>query len=243
MTTQPDDAAPASSKRRMPMGLKLAIGCIVVFFGFAALISVVLGIGGFWLKGQAGDFVEGVEARAEAQQEASAILDRLRETHPFTAPADGRIDPASAERFFVATRIAWRDIEPVARRMHEVAERNREGETRIGDFVEGARASGLLIDSRLHIARALDEVGMSLAEYVWTGGALGNARRDANAPTAYRGSREAGDPVMLANIELAERHASDLEAMEGPDGEPGPVIVLGLAQGWSLGRPVADLSP
>lgn len=228
----------------MPFGLKLAIGCIVIFFAFAALITVVFGVGGFWLKGQADGFVEGVEARAEAQQEASAILDRLRESHSFTAPQDGRIDPASAERFLEATRIAWRDIEPVAMRLHEVAERNREGEARIGDVLEGARMSGLLIDSRLHIARALEEVGMSLAEYVWTGGALGNARRDANAPAAYRGSREAGDPVTLANIGLAEHHESDLDALEGADGEPGPAMVLGLAQGWSVGLPsVSDFSP
>jgi len=224
----------------MPAAMKLAIGCIVVFFGFAALIAVVLGVGGLWLKDQADAVVAGVEARTEAQQEASRMLERLEEEHPFRVPADGRIDPASAERFLEATRLAWREIEPVAARMHEVSERNRAGEARLGDVLEGARASGLLIDSRLHIARALEEVGMSLGEYVWTGGALQNARRDANAPAAYRGSREAGDPVMRANIELARRHAPQLDAMESDGGEPSPAIVLGLAQAWSLGRPSAS---
>lgn len=197
-----------AAKRRMPTGLKVAIGCIVVFFGFAALAAVVLGVGGFWLKGQADDFVEGVEARAEAQQEASRILERLEEEHPFTPPANGQIDPTSANRYFEATRLAWREIEPAAARMHAVAERDRAGETRLGDVLEGARASGLLIDSRLHIARALEEAGMSLDEYVWTGGAL--------------------------------RNAGELDSLESDSGEPSPVIVLGLAQAWSHGRPSAS---
>lgn len=239
-TPSGSDAPPAATsepKRPMPTGLKVAIGCIVVSFGALALMAVVLGVGGFWLKGKADDFVQGVENRAEAQQEAAAILDRLQDEHPFSPPADGRIDPASAERFLRATALAWIEIEPVVRRMHEVAERNREGNAGLGDVVEGARASGILVDSRLHIARALDEAGQSLGEFTWTGGALRSAWRDANAPDAYRGSRAAGDPVMTANIELARRHGEALAAMDRSAEEPNPSVVLSLAQAWSHGLP------
>lgn len=231
------EASAAAPRKRLPTGLKVAIGCVVVFFGFASVIAIIFGIGGLWLKGEAEEFAEGVEARAEAQQEATEILDRLGRAHPFTRPPDGRIDPASAERFLRATQLAWAEIEPEVRRLHEVAERNREGEARLGDVFEGFRTTGLLADSRLHVARALDEVGLSLQEYVWTGGALQNAWRDANAPEAYRGSREAGDPVTLANIELAKRHAAELQAMDRSVEDPNPSAVLGLARIWSLGRP------
>lgn len=230
-----------SPKRRMPTGLKLAIGCIVVFFGLAAIAAALLGAGGLWLKGQADDLVEGVQDRAEAQQEASDILERLRSEYPFEAPADGRIDPASADRFFHATELAWSQIEPTVRQLDEVADRNREGRPRLGDVLDGARSGGLLIDSRLHIARALDEADMSLEEYVWTGGALRNAHRDANAPEAYRGSREAGDPVTLANIALAERHGDRLAAMDPAADEPNAWTVYNLAIVWSRGLPDKSL--
>lgn len=231
-------------RKPMPTGLKVAIGCGAVVVGLGAVLAIIVGVGAFWLKGKAGDFVEGVETRAEAQQEATEILDRLRREQPFTQPQDGMIDAASADRFFRVTQLAWAEIEPDVRRLHEVAERNREGEARLGDVIEGVRASGVLVDSRLHIARALEEVGMSLAEYVWTGGALQNAWRDANAPDAYRGSREAGDPVMTANIELARRHAAQLRTMDRSAEEPNPATVLNLAQAWSLGQPTdSDASP
>lgn len=225
--------APAPAKRRMPTGLKLAFGCIGVFFVLATLAAVALGVGGMWLKDRAGDLVEGVENRAEAQRQAATLLSRLDAEHPFTPPADGRIDPGAAERFLRATDLAWTDIEPIARRMHEVAERERAGEPRIGDVIEGARASGLLIDSRLHIARALDEVGMSLAEYRWTADALREAWSRNRSTLTPRDSRESADPVMLANIEIARRHAEALDAMHANDDDVNPSIVVGLAHAWS----------
>lgn len=227
--------------RKMPTGLKVAVGCIVVFFGFAAIAAVLLGAGGWWIKGQADDLIEGVQSRATAQQEASGILEQLERDHPFTAPVDGRIDPASADRFFLATELAWTQIEPTVRRLDEVADRNREGRARLGDALEGIRGTGLLIDSRLHIARALDEADMSLEEYVWTGSALRNAHRDANAPEAYRGSREAGDPVTLANIALAKEHAEQLESMDPSADEPNAWTVYNLATVWSRGLPDGSL--
>lgn len=206
----------------MPTGLKLAIGCIVLFFGGAAIVAVLLGVGGWWIKGQADDLIEGVQNRAEAQQQASDILERLEREHPFSPPADGRIEPGSADRFFLATDLAWTQIEPTVSRLDEVAERNREGRARLGDALEGVRSTGVLIDSRLHIARALDEAGMSLDEYVWTGDAL---RR------AHRGGAGA----------LADEHRERLEAMDPSAEEPTAWTVVELATLWSRGLPGGSL--
>jgi hypothetical protein len=222
-TTQ-DAASPSAAgttagtppKRRMPTGLKVAIGCLVAFFALAALAAVTLGVGGLWLKDRAGDFVQGVESRAEAQREASAILERLERDRPFSPPVGGQIEPRSAERFFEATALAWTQIEPVIRDLDEIADRNRGERPRIGDMVDGMRNVGLLTDSRLHIARALEQAELSLDEYVWTGQALRRAQQDGTAPAAY---------------------ADRLAAMDSSAEEPNPRVVLDLATVWAQGLP------
>lgn len=205
-------AATGAPKRRMPTGLKVAIGCLAAFFVLAAMAAVAVGAGGMWLKGKADGVVEGAKARAEAQQEASAVLERLEREHPFTPPADRAINPRSADRFFEASALAWSEIEPTVRNLDEIAERNRDDRPRLGDMVEGMRNIGLLADSRLHIARALDEAGLSLEEFVWTGQALRNAQRDGGAGAAY-----------------ADRWA----AIDSSDGAPNASVVLDLATAWT----------
>lgn len=206
----------APPKRRMPTGLKVVIGCLGVSFLLFALVAVVIGAGGLWLKGQADGLVEGVQDRAEAQQEASAILERLGREHPFTPPTDERVAPGSAERFFEATALAWSEIEPIVTRLDEIADRNRDDRPRIGDMVDGMRNVGLLADSRLHIARALDVAGLSLKEYVWTGHALRRAQRDGSTPAAY---------------------ADRLAAMDSSAEEPNASVVHDLATAWARGLP------
>ena len=102
----------------MPTGLKVVIGRLVVSFLLFALVAVVIGAGGLWLKGQTDGLVEGVQDRAEAQQEASATLERLEREHPFTPPADERVAPESDDRFFEATALAWSEIEPIPMTRH-----------------------------------------------------------------------------------------------------------------------------
>lgn len=206
----------------MPTGLKVAIGCIVVFFSFAAIAAVLLGVGGWWVKGQAEDLMQGVQNRTEAQQEATDILDRLEREHPFTTPSNNGIDPGSANRFFRATELAWTRIEPTVRRLDEVADRNREGRARLGDALEGFRGTGLLIDSRLHIARALDEVGMSLDEYVWIGGTLRSAHRDTDSS-------------------LADEYRERMDSMDPSADDPTAWTVYQLATVWSRGLPDGSL--
>ena len=209
-------AATALPKRRMPTGLKVAIGCLAAFFLLATVAVVVIGAGGMWLKGKADSVVEGVQARAEAQREAAALLDRLSREHPFAPPADGRIDPASADRFIEATALAWTRIEPTVRNLDEIARRNRDDRPRLGDMVEGMRSVGLLADSRLHIAAALERAGLSLEEFVWTGQALRSAQRDGTAPAEY---------------------ADRLAAMDPSAEEPNASVVLDLATAWARGVP------
>lgn len=206
--------ATVDPKRRMPTGLKVAIGCLATFFVLAALAAVAIGAGGMWLKGKTDGMVEGVQARAEAQREATALLERLEREHPFTPPADGNVDPRSADRFFEATALAWSEIEPTVRNLDEISERNRDDRPRLGDMVEGMRNVSLLTDSRLHIARALDEAGLSLREFVWTGQALRDAQRDGAASAA---------------------HADRWAAIDSADGEPNAAVVLDLAIAWSSG--------
>lgn len=205
----------------MPTGLKLVIGCLGVTFVLFALVAVVIGAGGLWLKGQADGLVEGVQGRAEAQQEASTILERLEREHPFTPPGDERVAPGSADRFFEATALAWSEIEPIVVRLDEIADRNRADRPRIGDVVDGMRNVGLLADSRLHIARALDVAGLSLEEYVWTGHALRRAQRDGSAPAAY-------------SDRLAE--------MDSSAEEPNASAVHDLATAWASGLPGFSVS-
>lgn len=209
-------AATAETKRRMPTGLKIAIGCLGVFFVLSVLAVVAIGAGGMWLKDKADGVVEGVQARAEAQQQAASILDRLERDHPFSPPADDRIDPASAERFFEAVGIAWTEIEPTVRNLDEIARRNREAQPRLGDVVDGMRNVGLLADSRLHIARALEESDISLEEFVWIGQRLRNARHDGELPAAY---------------------ADRLASIDSATGEPSASVVLDLAIAWGRGLP------
>lgn len=218
-------------KKRMPTGMKLAIGCIVVFFAAIALLTVVLGVGGFWLKGEADKLVGGLEDRVEAQAEATEILDRLATEYPFTPPSDGRIDPQSAERFFEATDLAWVELRPLMSDMAELSDRDDE-QTGLREAILTIRASSEFVGSRVHLARALDRAGLSLTEYMWTGSALRNSWRDAGE---LAGALPPGNSVANANIELARRYGDRLSETD-PAGEmANPSKVLDLAITWSRG--------
>jgi hypothetical protein len=229
-------STPNASKKPLPAGFKLVIGCLAAFFALATVAVVVLGVGGFWLKNKAGDVLEGVQARANAQQEAGALLDRLRNDYAFVTPADGRIDPASADRFFRAVALAWAPLESTMRRLEAASDRTRDGRAAISDVIEGVKASGVLVDSRVHIARALDEAGMSLEEFVWTGGALRGVWRDVRTTDGQHGVGTTEDGVLRANAALAERYRERLETME-KSREVNPSAILDLAILWAGALP------
>lgn len=239
----PEAGAPTPpSRRRTPLSLKLLLGCGALFVVVAVVGAVVVGAGGMWIKNKADGIVSGLEERADAQREASAILDRLAREHPFTPPADGRIDPASAERFFRATDAGWVEIEGFATRMTELSQRARDDRTGFRDVLEGARGAVDLADSRLVLAQALEGAGLSIGEYVWTGQELMNAWRDANAPASYRKSSDGRAPVRAANEELASRHANRLGSMDRSAETANPAFVLNLALLWSTELPSSPWS-
>lgn len=218
-------------KKRMPTGMKLAIGCIVVFFAAIALLTVVLGVGGFWLKGKADKLVGGLEDRVEAQAEATEILDRLATEYPFTPPNDGRIDPQSAERFFEATDLAWVELRPLMSDMAELSDRDDE-QTGLREAILTIRASSEFVGSRVHLARALDRAGLSLNEYMWTGSELRNSWRDAGE---LAGALPRGNSVAMENIELARLYADRLSETDPAGETASPFKVLDLAITWSRG--------
>jgi hypothetical protein len=243
---EPRDAAQAEAtpgmRRRTPLGLKLFIGCGALVVVVAVVGAVVVGAGGMWIKDKADGVVSGLEESVDAQREASAILDRLAREHPFTPPADGRIDPASVERFFRATDAGWVELEPFATRMTALSERARNDNTGIRDVLEGARGAVDLTDSRLVLAKALKGAGLSLGEYVWTGQELMSAWRDANAPASYRESSDGQAPVRAANEELVSRHANRLGTMDRSAETANPAFVLNLALLWSTELPSSPWS-
>ncbi|MEE8487756.1 MAG: hypothetical protein V3S56_06270 [Gemmatimonadota bacterium] len=223
-------------KKRMPTGMKLAIGCIVVFFAAIALLTVVLGVGGFWLRGKADKLVGGLEDRVEAQAEATTILDRLAMERPFTAPGDGRIDPQSAERFFEATDLAWVELRPLMSDMATLYDRDDE-QTGLREAILTIRASSEFVGSRVHLARALDSTGLSLSEYIWTGSAL---RRAWNDSSTLAGALPRGNSVANANIELARRYGNRLSETDPAGETANPFKVLDLAMTWSRGLPMSQ---
>lgn len=230
--TQDSDVRPEGpAKRPMPTGMKLAIGCIVVFFAAIALLTVVLGAGGFWLKGKADKLVGGLEDRVEAQAEATTILDRLAMEFPFTPPSDGRIAPQSAERFFEATDLAWVDLRPLMSDMAKLSDRADE-QAGLREAILTIRASSEFVGSRVHLARALDRAGLSLNEYIWTGSAL---RRAWNDSSTLAGSLPPGNSVANANIELARNYGDRLSETDPAGETANPFKVLDLAITWSRG--------
>lgn len=231
-----------SPPRRTPTGLKVLIGCGGLFVLLAIVAVVVVGVGGLWLKDKADDVVSGLEERADQQREASDILNRLARERPFTPPADGRIDPLSAERFLGATDASWAELEPFAERMAEISQRARDDRTGFRDVIAGARGAVELADSRLILARALEAHDLSIGEYVWTGQELLSTWERAQTRASSGRPPDDRDPVRAANEELAGRHADRLAGIDRRAETANPAFVLDLALLWSSELPTSPRS-
>ncbi|MGH7565160.1 MAG: hypothetical protein ACREK5_12170 [Gemmatimonadota bacterium] len=219
----PEPAGPAPTgaappRKGLSTGAKIAIGCgIVALLAIVALI--VAGVaGGLFLKRKGDELQGGVEA----QTEASETIRELELEHPFTPPADGRIDADRAERFFEVTDDAWEDMEEVAA---DLAERGRGIEERGGDAGMGDAMAGLqgLGRARAALADALEDNEMPVSEYLWTGLALMRAYEELDRPASESG-------IPQENLDLASAHRVQLaEIDETGDGEVGKGMVLGIA--------------
>lgn len=218
-------AAGAPPKKGMSTGAKVAIGCGVAVVIGIVLLVVAMVAGGMFLKDRAEDFAGGVEA----QQEASETMRSLEEEHAFTAPEDGVVGEERAERFLAVTDQAWEEMEGFVEEWRERGERidERGGRANPGDVIAGIGAIGDLGRSRVVLAEALEDHGMPISEYVWTGLQLNRA---------YEALDASGDRgVPEANLEVArERREALAEIVEDSDeGGSGKAFVLGMAFTWS----------
>lgn len=207
-------------KTGLSTGQKVLIGCLGVTVFVALGIAAVVVVGGVFMKDRMDDFMGGVER----QQEASQTMDRLAREHPFDAPEDGVVTQAQLERFVTVTETAWEDMRPWAEELAELdAASEAPEEQGLAQLARGARALGGFAGARVELAEALDEVGMSLGEYLWTGISLSRAF------DVVEGD-EAPGAVPEENVALAEAHRDDLAILrDPPEGEPHPGLVLAVA--------------
>lgn len=217
---------PGGSKEGMSTGAKVLFGCLgVTVLGILGLV-VALTVGGFALKRG----VDSAMGSMERQQEASEMLERVEEEHPFEPPEEAVVGEERLERFLAATETAWEEIQPWAEDLEEIREAGR-SESAMGamrELVSGARALGGIGRSRVALAEALAAHEMSLGEYVWTGIQLDRA------VDAVEGDRSA-ESVPEANLELARSRQGELPHFDASgDDEIGSGVVLAVATLWGM---------
>lgn len=219
-------AAP-SPKKGMSTGQKVLIGCLVLAVLMAVLVAAAVGVGGWFIKGKVSDFVGGVQE----QQEATEVLQRVAEDNPFTVPEDGVIGEDRLDRFVRATNTAWEGLQPWAEDLAVLKQRgNTGGRPSVRDMARGMQAVTGFARARTTLADALDDAGMSVGEYVWTGFSL------VRAQDALEGDRS-DETVPQANIELVRAHQDELPDFDATSGEPGPGLVLAVATAFGTMDP------
>lgn len=215
----------------MSTGAKLLFACLGVTVVGIMGLAVAVAVGGFALKRG----VESALGTVEEQQEATDMLRRIEEEHPFDPPDDGVVGERRLSRFLAVTETAWDDIQPFAEdldQLREAARTDRRGLSGLRDVASGARAIGGMVRARVQLAEALDAHDMSLGEYVWTGIQLERAM------DAAEGGRPA-ESVPDANLALARSHGDDIPRFDSDEDEAmGPEVVLAVATIWGM----ADLS-
>lgn len=192
-------------------------GCLLV----VVVVGVVVALGGGWLSRQ----VEDLAGTAERQAEATETLDRLRRDHAFRPPEDGAVDRDQARRFFGVTDAAWSEMRDWAAELEELGRELEDREARLTDVGALMEGYGKLAESRVVLARALEEHDMPLAEYLWTGGAL---RRAHDAME----EGPAGEEVPGATRSVIREHEDEIAELVGDADEPGKRLVLFFAAAW-----------
>lgn len=195
-------------------------GCLVVVL---AAVGIGLALGGGWITQRAGDLVGGFEEQAEATE----TLSRLREEHPFEVPDDGAVSPERARRFFRATDAAWRDMRDWAAELEEL-ERELEGrDPNLSDYGAVLEGYGKMAESRVVLARALEEQEMPLGEYLWTGSVLHRAYR-----ALEDGAGSGAGAVPEETRRAVAEHREELAELTGDDAGAGKRLVLAFAAMW-----------
>lgn len=213
--------------RKVSTGVKLLLGCVGLVAVGMVVLAVAVGVGGFALKRAAESALGGLDEHREATE----VLRRLEDDHPFDVPDDGIVTEDQLIRFLAATDLAWADLESWAEGTEELGERRRAGEEAgLRDVIAGARSLAGGARARIVLAEALEEAGISLGEYVWTGLTLNRA-----AEAAERDDPSAVVPP--ANLALVERHGARIPRLDAgsTDGdEPSRGSVLAVAVLWGV---------
>jgi len=223
VTLEGTDAGGGASKERgMSTGTKLFFGCLGL--ALVGVLGLAVAVGGVALRGG----FESVIGSVEEHREASETLQRIEREHPFDSPADGVVREAQLERYLAVSRDAWREMEPWVKNLQELeaaARSDRGTMDRLKEMATGAKAMGGLARSRLALASALDDHGVSLGEFAWTGLTLLRA----SEARARGGGASSGVPA--ANLELVAAHAGEIPT---PDADDATGTVLVLATLWGM---------
>ena len=222
--------SPEGRSGGMSTGAKLLIGFVaLVALGFV-LVAVAIGVGGFMLK-------RGVESALggfEEQQEASEVFQRLEDEYPFEVPADGVVTEDQLLRFLEVTDDAWEELGSWAAETAALGDRADSDEPGgLGDLVSGAKAFAGGARARVVLAESLEDAGMSLGEYAWTGLTMDRA-----AQAADRSADRTGVPG--ANLNLLERYGPRIPRLDeneaaGERSEAGDRgTVLAVAVMWGM---------
>lgn len=210
----------------MSTGAKVGLGCGGCLVVILAAVGITVALGGGWIAQRAGEVVDGLQQQTEAQAEATELLERLEREHPFEPPAEPTLEPEQARRFFRVTDSAWEELGSWAGELEELERRIEERDPGLTDVGAVAEGFGKLAESRLVLARALEEEEVSLDEYVWTGSALiavHEAMERDEDPGVPEGTRE----VIRERRSVVEEMAGDR------DDEIGRELVFQLAGMWS----------
>jgi len=226
-----ESAAPQVGKEGMATGTKLVLGCLgLLGLGFV-VVSIAFWVGGLALKRGVESALGGIDEHLEA----SEVLRRLEAEHPFGVPGDGVVTEDRLLRFLAATDDAWDELESWANETTALEERAGSGETPgLGDMLSGAKALAGGARARIVLAESLEDAGLSLGEYVWTGLTMNRAAEAAERAMG-------GADVPAANLALLERYGPRIPRLneneaagEGSEaGSRGAVLAVALMWGMT----------
>ncbi len=213
-------AGPPEDDEGLSTAAKVGLGCGGCLLVLAVAAAAVVALGGGWIVERAGELA----GTAERQVEATETLDRLRSEHDFRPPADGAVEPERARRFFAVTDAAWREMRDWSDQLRDLERELEDRDVRLSDMGTVMEGYSRLAESRVVLARALEEQDMPLAEYLWTGLTLRRAHRAVEEGAA-------ADTLPASTREAVREHRAELEELTG-DEEPGRQLVLLFAMTW-----------
>jgi hypothetical protein len=178
----------------MGKGKKIAIGCLIALVVACLISAAVMVVGGAWVKSKVGGLMGGF---MDTGKNAQAIQ-KLDQTYPFTAPADGQV----TEDRLVAYIAVCAKAKPIADQFRDF-EKTKSGENK-GDMKAVSDAAKLMGDLTGAIRQGLEEQKMGPREYHFIGGqmrmAAGTAPEEGGGQPLGEAQRQTKE-TMLKNLE------------------------------------------